>query len=132
VIIVYGIVEASARFTKMIESISHFANVDMRGEFRGWQRESMHRKWPSTRMSKWSRHKRSATSIIRPHSKFEMARSAAYQAGLSRQRVKQRRKKFRAQTIGHPKTSTRPILRQSIEREFMDRLSSAFFEKIKW
>lgn len=126
---VVGAGEFATHIREMIGRISHFANIDMANEFAGWQREDMHRKHAAVKKSSWWNHKRSASTTIRPHSRYEMARSHAYQQRL-RKRLGRGKKGFVAPSqLRH---STRPILRESLDKQFHDRLTQLFFEKIHW
>ncbi len=129
-VIVTGTEEVVEKLTGMRDRISHFANVDMANEFAAWQREDLHRKHAAVKKSTWWNHKRSASTTIRPHSRYEMARSKAYQQGL-RRRMGRRKNKTTA-VPGQIHRSTRPILREAIEKLFFSRLTAVFYEKIKW
>jgi hypothetical protein len=117
------------RIGGMIGHITYFGGVEMPREFSAWQTDDMHRKRPATQVSRWARHQKSATTLIRPHSRYETLRSKRYQQGLAR-RLKRRKKpsKERARL----RFSTRPILRESLHRRFIERMTMAFVETIKW
>jgi hypothetical protein len=80
-------------------------------------------------MSRWVRHKRSAATLIRPHSRYETERSKKYQQGL-RRRLKRRKRPSAEATRLH--TSTRPILRETLYQEFVKGLEQAFVETVTW
>jgi hypothetical protein len=121
--------ETVARIGKMMGHISYFANVEMRQEFNAWQTQDMHRKKASTKGSKWRRHQKSVTTIIRPHSFYETTRSQAYQSKLKR---RLRRRKKPLNEFIRLRTSTRPILRQSIYDLLPPRMEAALNETITW
>jgi len=121
--------EAASRFGKMIDRIGYFAGVEMPREMSAWQTQDMHRKRPATKRGPWAHHQKSASTIIRPHSRYEVERSKAYQAGLLR-RLRRARRVIR--THIELRRSTRPILRESLYQQFIERLSAAFYETITW
>jgi hypothetical protein len=117
------------RIGKMMGQINYFANVEMRQEFNAWQTQDLHRKKASTKGSKWRRHQKRVTTIIRPHSFYETTRSQAYQSKLKR---RLRRRKKPLNEFIRLRTSTRPILRQSIYDLLPPRMEDALRETIVW
>jgi hypothetical protein len=118
-----------ARIGKMIGHINYFANVEMRQEFNAWQTQDMHRKKASTKGTKWRRHQKSVFTIIRPHSYYETQRSQLYQAKLVR---KLRRRKRPLNAYIQLRTSTRPILRESVYQKLPPRMNEALRQTINW
>jgi hypothetical protein len=121
--------EVVTRIGKMMGHISYFANVEMRQEFNAWQTQDLHRSKGRTKGSKWRRHAKSVTTIIRPHSWYETQRSQAYQTRL--QRKLRRRKKPLKQFI-QLRTSMRPILRESVYAVLPPRMQAALNETLTW
>jgi len=101
----------------------------------------MHRHRPFTMRN---RGKGTATTKIRPHSLYEMRRSAAYERRYARALPryeafiasgKKRRRKAKyitAVEVHQEKWSTRPILRDELYNELMQRLSPMLVRKLGW
>lgn len=128
--------EVAKRIGAMIGHVSYFGNVEMGKELSAWQTEDMHRQRSATRKTKWRRHQKSALTIIRPHSLYEVTRSQQYQKRVKR-KLRSRKAaptRWRAPRTAHVrlKTSMRPILRESLYQQFVQRLGAAFSETITW
>lgn len=129
--------EVANRFGKMIGRIGYFGGVEMTRQMSKWQNEDMHRRRAATKPTRWKKGIKQASTKIRPHSRFEVRRSEAYQAGKAL-RLKvvggvRRYRKVKRRSTGpiRQKTSTRPILRQSLYQQFVTRESDAF-QKLSW
>jgi hypothetical protein len=85
-----------------------------------------------------SRAKGRATTVIRPHSKYEVDRSRAAQAGygrLQKQLAKPRKRAYRGKFLkyrSYRKWSTRPILREKMFVLLDERMSRLMAEKLHW
>jgi hypothetical protein len=120
----------------MVQQIDHFKRVDVGQVLSEWQTEDMHRHRPFTMRS---RAKGKATTIIRPHSRFEMQRSAYAQtqhARVERILAKPHAPRYRYKGKLRPyrlyrRWSTRPILRSEM-METLTRRASEAFAKIRW
>jgi hypothetical protein len=115
---------------KMIGNITYFGGVEMPKEMSDWQVQDMHRKRPGTTRKRWRRGATSAQTIIRPHSRYETARSQAYQKRLLR-RLRRTRRRVITNYI-QLRRSTRPILRESLFDQFCTRMQQAMQETIVW
>lgn len=123
----------SNRIGGMVRAITIFGSRGIRREMDAWQTDQMHRQNAWSKRVPWRAHRAGAFTIIRPHSKFEVDRSRAYQMGQRRkQRAAARRKKPVLIAIANPKTSTRPILRESLLDALAARLSAALARSITW
>jgi hypothetical protein len=111
--------------------IGYFAGVEMPREFSAWQTDDMHRHRPATHLSRWRRHQKSASTIIRPHSRYETERSERVQRRIAR-RLKRAAAKGRTIVAPRLRTSTRPILREELHQRFVERLGAAFKETVTW
>jgi hypothetical protein len=122
----------------VIHEIAHAKRIDIGQELSDWQTEDMHRGRPFTMRS---RAKGTATTVIRPHSLYEMLRSEG--AALP---IKDRRRLVRGlrSHLGHPLDrkfsrtfrehrhwSTRPILRAELE-DALERRLHDLLHKISW
>jgi len=121
--------EVANRVGAMIGQISFFAGVVMSREFSDWQTGVMGRKKPSLKKTPWRRHRRSASTLIRPHSRYETERSKKYQQGLRRRLKRRKRPSADAMRL---RTSTRPILRETIYQEFVKGIEQSFIETVVW
>ena len=131
----FDVTGALERLEGMREKIRHAKAVDIGAELSDWQTEDMHRNRPFTMRS---RAKGTATTIVRPHSLYEVERSARYQhaSGLYARRLAKRlakaKRRLRVIKTFQPKTSTRPYLRPELEAELIERMATMLKEKIKW
>jgi hypothetical protein len=116
----------------MIGHITYFGSVEMPRELSQWQTEDMHRKRAGTKRKRWRAHKTSAVTLIRPHSRYEVQRSRAYQTGLRRRIRSKRKRPSEAIVAARLRRSTRPILRESLYQAFTQRLTAAFHETVSW
>jgi len=127
------------RITDARNRIIHFKRVDLGAELSAWQVEELHRHRPFTMRFRAAGR---AKTIIRPHSLYEMVRSQGATLPVKQQRRLARglRSKlghplgrgFMKTLRQHPHWSTRPILRQEMERRLMQRMRECFEEKIHW
>jgi hypothetical protein len=121
------------RIGGMIRAITIFGSRGIRREMDGWQTDDMHREKAWSKKIPWRAHRAGAWTLIRPHSKHEVERSAAYQKGARRRaRAAARRKRPVIIAIAHPKTSTRPILRAVLIDKLGARLQEALGRAITW
>jgi hypothetical protein len=133
----------SKRIGDMLEKINHFKRVDIGMGLSEWQTEELHRHRPFTMRS---RAKGLAVTKIRPHSLFEMERSAhaaeqvvRYRRALAMaaakayagKRVRKYRRRHRHQRF-YRHTSTRPILREEALEVLMIEMANLLEAKIKW
>jgi hypothetical protein len=122
--------EVVNRVGSMIGRITSFANNDMPAAFSAWQKQDMHRKRSSMKATRWRRHRKSVQTIVRPHSRYETLKSMTYQKRLLR-RLRRVRRRVITEHI-RLRFSNRPILREQLYREFIERMARSFFESIKW
>jgi hypothetical protein len=131
-----------ARLNSMLDQINYVKRTGIGSELSKWQTEDMHRDRPFTMKSRAAGR---ATTIVRPHSLYEMTRSETasrqflrasirYQKFLaSGKRVRKRKPKYvRIATSGYRKWSTRPILRQTLVAKLKDRLDALVSSKLRW
>jgi len=116
---------AAIEYREMEEKIDHLKSVDLGNELSDWQTQDLHRHRPFTMRSR--RAGRAAT-VIRPHSLFEVKRSAAYQRRMGRRVARGGRRAMVWFTRWEVLRSMRPILRP----EMLERLSEIVSEKLKW
>jgi hypothetical protein len=119
--------------------VVHFKRVDLGAELSAWQVEELNRHRPFT--MRWRAQGRAQTKI-RPHSLYEMMKSEGYALGPKEMR---RARRALSKHLKHPLPrarklklrqhrhwSTRPILRQEMERRLIERMRQAAEEKIHW
>jgi hypothetical protein len=116
--------EVLATINAMLHQIQHFGEVGIGTAMSDWQVEDMHRHRPFTKRSRSSK---TATTLVRPHSRYEVNRSRMTQRRIAR---RARRKAVAAHPQG--RTSTRPILRAELLVSFNKRLSEAMHDKLQW
>ena len=119
--------------------IIHFKRVDLGAELSAWQTEELHRHRPFT--MRWRAQGRAQTKI-RPHSLYEMVKSEGVALGPKEMRRARRalsknlhhplKRKRQLHLREHRHWSTRPILRQEMERRLIERMRQAAEEKIRW
>jgi hypothetical protein len=122
------------RLENMLQRLDHFRTIDIGDVLSDWQVQDMHRRRPFTMRS---RARGRATTIIRPHSLRELKRSEAYQRRMGRvvRRVRLGKASKRSVLVymrWEPHTSTRPILRSSLQQGLIDRYAEAAQEKLSW
>jgi hypothetical protein len=110
--------DITKRLYVMAARIRHFKAVDIGATLSTWQTDDMHRHRPFTKRLKRAG---KASTLIRPHSRYEMTRSRRAASRLRRRRKPPR-----------PKTSTRPILREELDAQLQKRLVEALHQKIHW
>ena len=124
----------------MLHKIDHFKRVDIGAELSAFQIENMHRHRPFTMRS---RAKGTATTIVRPHSLYEMVRSEGValtpvqirrvRKGLSKHLQHPLQRTIKAMHLRqHRHWSTRPILRVEMLDLLHQRMIRLFGEKINW
>jgi hypothetical protein len=117
----------------MLQSIDHLKSVDIGRELSDWQVEDLNRNKPFT-----MRYRRAgkAQTVIRPHSLFEVKRSAAYQRRGARKLIRltkrPSRKAAAAFRLIQMRTSARAILRAEMLERLVERLGEMAAEKLKW
>jgi hypothetical protein len=117
----------------MLQSIDHLKRVDLGAELSEWQTEDLHRNKPFT-----MRYRRAgrAVTVIRPHSLFEVKRSAAYQRKAGRRLIRLAKRPSRKAAAAfrafQARISARAILRQEMLERLVERLGEMVAEKIKW
>lgn len=119
----------------MLKKLQHFRRVDIGMEMSDWQVQDMHRRRPFTMRS---RAKGRATTVIRPHSLFEVEERTKVTKGyeravrrLLRQLAGSKRKVRRIPKPIH-RTSTRPYLRAELLERLKARMQRLLREKLKW
>src|SRR5262245_34397105 len=115
----------------MMETLDHLKRTDLGNELAAWQREDLHRKYPFVMRS---RARGRATTYIRPHSLYEVQRSARYQERQGRRlarllKAKRSRKLRPVFRAFEPKTSMRPILRAGLVERLAERMIEMVSEK---
>jgi hypothetical protein len=108
---------AEKRITNMLRKVRHFKAVDIGQEMSAWQTEDMHRQRPYT---KRNRRRGVASTLIRPHSRYEM--------GHRRRAARRLIRKGRYV----PRWSTRPILRDVLLERLQNRLDILVEAKLTW
>ena len=117
----------------MLQSIDHLKSVDIGRELADWQVEDMHRNRPFV-----MRYRRAgrAVTVVRPHSLYEVERSARYQRKAGRRLIrlmkKPSRKAAAAFRLFQARVSARAILRQEMYEKLVERLGEMAAEKLKW
>jgi hypothetical protein len=109
----------------MLHKLDHFGRVDVGQQLSDWQVEDMHRHRPFTMRNRGAK---KASTIVRPHSRYEVNRSRMAQRRIARRAKRKRPVKF----AGELRTSSRPILRAELLVSFHERLTKAFHEKLQW
>jgi hypothetical protein len=123
------------RVDVMIGKIAHFKQVDIGQELSAWQTEDMHRRRAFT-MRK--RRAGQASTIIRPHSLYEMVgeRGGAKRGrgGSFQRRVagKLRRLATNVMQRIYRRWSTRPILRVELYETLETRMLDLMNKKLRW
>jgi hypothetical protein len=117
-----------ATITAMLHQIDHFGRVGIGTEMSDWQVEDMHRHRPFTMRN---RSQKKASTMVRPHSRYEVNRSRMAQRRIAR---RARRKSGPLAVAAQPqaRTSTRPILRAELLVGFTKRMTEAMHEKLQW
>jgi hypothetical protein len=123
----------------MIAQIDHFKRVDIGMGLSEFQTVDMHRHRPFTMRS---RARGRAVTKIRPHSLFEMERSAyqlkrllRYRRTLATRAYTKRPRKYRRRHTTqrfYKHYSMRPILREEMYSVLADRMTRLLDEKITW
>jgi hypothetical protein len=114
-----------ASINGMIRKIDHFKRVDIGQELSAWQVEDMHRKRPFTMRN---RSRGRATTLVRPHSRYEVNRSRMAQRRLAR---RAKRASFTGSAV-YRKWSMRPILRAELLTVLTRRMSDALGRLLVW
>src|SRR6516162_10010957 len=127
------------RFDIMYQKIDNFKRVSIGSEMSNWQVDDLHRDRPFT--MRWRAQGRAQTKI-RPHSLYEMVKSEGVALGPKEMRRARRalsknlhhplKRKRQLHLREHRHWSTRPILRQEMERRLIERMRQAAEEKIHW
>jgi hypothetical protein len=105
------------RLDDMLRKVRHFKAVDIGQELSAWQTEDMHRKRPYT---KRNRRRGVASTVIRPHSRFEMG----HRRRVARRLIRKGRYL--------PRWSSRPILRDVLLERLQNRLDILVANKLTW
>jgi hypothetical protein len=108
---------AERRITDMLRKVRHFKAVDIGQEMSAWQTEDMHRKRPYT---KRNRRRGVASTVIRPHSRYEMG----HRRRVARRLIRKGRYV--------PRYSSRPILRDALLERLQSRLDILIANKLTW
>jgi hypothetical protein len=110
----------------MIHKIDHFKKVDVGRVMSEWQVEDMHRHRPFT---KRVRSRGTASTLVRPHSRYEVNRSKNAQRRVAR---RARRKRGFTASLQYRKWSTRPILRAELYAALVARMNDALQKLLTW
>jgi hypothetical protein len=119
---------ALERLDGMIEKIQHVKHVEVGQTLSDWQTQDLHRRRPFTMRS---RAKGKATTVLRPHSLFEIRRSIAYQRRMGRKVARGGKRAMQTFSRWEVKTSMRPILRSELEERIYERVM-ALRERLRW
>jgi hypothetical protein len=122
--------EVVNRIGSMVGRITVYGKKEMPAAFSAWQTQDMHRKRAQMKSTKWRRHQKRVQTTVRPHSRYETEKSQAYQKRLLR-RLRRVKRRVITERI-RLRFSNRPILREQLYREFIERMSRSFFDTIKW
>jgi hypothetical protein len=115
----------AATIAGMLRRIDHFKRVDIGQGLSEWQTDDMHRNRPFTMRNRKAGR---ATTLIRPHSRYEVNRSRAAQRRLTR---RAKRPSYTGPTqIRH--WSTRPILRSELYESLITRMTDLFGRLLVW
>jgi hypothetical protein len=112
----------------MVRQLDHFGRVGIGQEMSEWQTEDMHRKRPFT---KRNRSAKTAATLVRPHSRYEVNRSRNAQRRIAR-RARKHGELLSLVTQPTRPRSTRPILRAELVLKLHERMSQAMREKLQW
>jgi hypothetical protein len=112
----------------MLREINHFGRVGIGQELSAWQVDDMHRGRPFTLRN---RSQKTARTLVRPHSRYEVNRSRKTQRAIVR-RVRRKGELLTLPTQPKRPWSTRPILRQTLIDRLHERMSYAMRDKIRW
>jgi hypothetical protein len=115
--------------TDMADKIDHMKRVDLGAELSAWQIEDMHRNRPFTMRS---RRAGRATTVVRPHSLYEMRASARYQRGMARRVARGTRKSMYWFQHWQARFSSRPILRTELFERLYTRMTDLLATKLRW
>jgi hypothetical protein len=118
-----GLPDIEKRLGSMVGRLRQLTARGVRNELADWEVEDMHRQAPWARRS---RPRGTAYTTVRPHSRYEMRRSRAYQRRALRRTLKGSTAFFEA------KTSTRPILRQELLDRLAERYVELLSERLQW
>jgi hypothetical protein len=118
-----GLPAIEKRIGGMIGRLRNLSSRGVRNELADWEVEDMHRDAPWARRS---RPRGTAYTTVRPHSRYEMRRSRAYQRRALRRTLKGSTAPFQM------KTSTRPILRQELLDRLAERYVELLSERLRW
>jgi hypothetical protein len=122
--------EVVNRIGSMVGRITVYGGKEMPAAFSSWQTQDMHRKRAQMKSTKWRRHQKRVLTTVRPHSRYETEKSRVYQKRLLR-RLRRIKRRVITEHI-RLRFSNRPILREQLYREFIERMSRSFFDTIKW
>jgi hypothetical protein len=131
-----------ARLSDMLNQINYVKRTGIGAALSQFQTEDMHRDRPFTMRSRGAGR---ATTIVRPHSLYEMQRSEMASRQFARatiryqkfiasgRKYRKRRPKYIAIAMrNYRKWSTRPILRDVMYDKLKDRLEKMMSEKLRW
>jgi hypothetical protein len=113
----------------MQERIDHLKSVDIGEELTAWQKEDLHRRRGFTMRS---RRAGKASTIVRPHSRFEMRKGKRYQRRIAKRVAKGGKKAFLTFQRWQVRTSTRAILRAGLLQQLQERVAAMVADKLKW
>jgi hypothetical protein len=127
----------------MLKKLNHFKRVDIGNELSAWQMQDMHRgrgkghqgpQWHGGRpFTMRSRAKGRATTVIRPHSDYEVNRRekpvSRYERAIRRLLRRRRIRKIPKTPI---RTSTRSYLRPELLHMLEARMARLLREKLTW
>jgi hypothetical protein len=127
------------RIDGMLGRLRHFRRIDLGAEMSEWQVDDMHRHRPFTMRARAAGR---ASTVIRPHSLYEMLRSEGVLLEAKQLRhVRRALKKHLRQPLPrtrklnlrqHRHWSMRPILRAQIFAQLTSRYALLLAEKLKW
>jgi hypothetical protein len=117
-----------ATIGSMVRQLSHFGRVGIGQEMSAWQVEDMHRGRPFTMRNRAAK---TAATLVRPHSRYEVNRSRKSQRRIARRARKHGELLALVSQPTRPR-STRPILRAELEVKLHERMSEAFRRELQW
>jgi hypothetical protein len=124
---------------RMHARVEHFKRVDIGAELSEWQVEDMHRHRPFTMRARAAGR---ASTVVRPHSLYEMLKSEGVRLeqrqlrhvrrGLKKHLRHPLQRPSRMRLREHRHWSTRPILRSLLMQDLASRYTELLAEKLKW
>jgi hypothetical protein len=112
----------------MVRQLRHFGQVGIGTVMSDWQVEDMHRNRPFTKRNGGAK---TASTLVRPHSRYEVNRARKAQRRVARRARKHGQLLTLVSQPDRPR-STRPILRAELEMKLHERMSEALRKQLQW